>query len=97
MSATIDDIVVAKIFELSNQVMELSVKVDNLSTLLDYQPDRFPLSTLVEETAKSRQTIRSHLLNNYEPDKDFYAKGGKIFVNGKTFVSIKEYYANKSK
>ncbi len=97
MSATIDDKVVEKIFELSKQVLQLTKKVDNLSVLLDYQPDKFPLSSLVQETGKTRQTIRSHLLNNFEPDKDFNNDGGKIFVSGKTFVSIKEYYANKSK
>lgn len=97
MSATLDDKTVAKIFELGKEIKDLSCKVDELSNLLAYQPDTFTISILEQETKKSRHTLRSHLLNNYEPEKDFYIKSGKIMMNGKTFVAIRKYYDNKSK
>lgn len=93
MSSVIED----RVFDLTLQVQELTMIIKDLKNQFSNQPDSYPISALVAETNRRRQTIRRHIIKNYESDKDFYFKNGKIFVDGKTFVSIKEYYANKSK
>lgn len=81
---------------LNLKIERLLENVESLLPVLSRQPDFLPLSLLVSETGKSRQTIRDYILRNYEPDKDFKVENSKILVSGSVFVAIKEYYEKKS-
>ena len=51
-------------------------------------PKHATVSFLVESTGKSRQSIRQFLINNFEPEEDFWTKGGKMYVSQDTAVTI---------
>jgi len=50
-------------------------------------PKEYPIGYLAQQTGKSRQSVRSWLIRNGEPDVDFWEKGGKIFVSEKAALS----------
>lgn len=85
------------ILRLTNQVESLTYTVESLVDIIKKQPEFLPISTLVSHTKKTRQTIRNHLINNYEPEVDFKIQNGKILIASKVFVAIREYYDNKNK
>ena len=39
-------------------------------------------------TGKTRQSIRLFLLNNFEPDIDFWKEGGKLYVSREVATTI---------
>jgi len=51
-------------------------------------PKQATVSFLVESTGKSRQSIRQFLIKNFEPEEDFWTKGGKMYVSQDTAVAI---------
>jgi len=53
-------------------------------------PKKVSVSYLSETTGQSRQLIRQSLINNFEPDKDFWNEGGKTFVNKDVAITILE-------
>ena len=44
-------------------------------------PTKVSISFIVERTGLSRQGIRQKLINNFEPEVDFWQEGGKIFMS----------------
>jgi len=73
----------------SLEYLELKNMLGKLSTMISMLiPQKVSVSYLAETTNKSRQSIRQYLINNFEPEKDFWNKGGKIYVNRNTAISI---------
>lgn len=44
-------------------------------------PTKVSISFITERTGLSRQGIRQKLINNFEPEVDFWQEGGKIFMS----------------
>ncbi len=73
----------------SSEYLELKGIMLDVSKRMDlFFPDKLSLSSLVATTGKTRQAIREFLINNYEPEVDFWKEGGKIFVSQKTAIAI---------
>lgn len=51
-------------------------------------PQKATVSYLAESTGKSRQSIRQFLIKNFEPEVDFWNKGGKMYVSQDTAVAV---------
>jgi hypothetical protein len=51
-------------------------------------PQKATVSYLAESTGKSRQAIRQFLIKNFDPEEDFWTKGGKIYVSQDTAVAV---------
>ena len=51
-------------------------------------PQKATVSYLAESTGKSRQAIRQFLIKNFEPEEDFWTKGGKMYVSQDTAVAV---------
>lgn len=92
-----NDITKADFDRLFNKVESLTKTIQDLVDATEKKPDFLPLTLLVKETNKTRQTIRNYLYNNYEPEVDFKVENSKILINSKVFVFIKDYYDNKNK
>ena len=96
MSAPIDNTI------LENNIKKLDLKIEDLTSLVKIllttitkQPSFTTLSLLAKELNKSRSTIRHHLLNNYEPEKDFKQENGSIRIDSAIVPLIKDYYEKK--
>ncbi len=51
-------------------------------------PKQATISFLAENTGKSRQAIRQFLIKNFDPEEDFWTKGGKMYVSQDTAVAV---------
>ncbi|MFW3427382.1 hypothetical protein [Aliarcobacter butzleri] len=51
-------------------------------------PKKASVSYLSETTGKSRQSIRQFLINNFEPEVDYYIDGGKMYASQKAAITI---------
>ena len=51
-------------------------------------PQKASVSYLAETTGKSRQSIRQFLINNFEPEVDYYIDGGKMYATQKAAITI---------
>jgi len=58
-------------------------------------PPIVPLSQICHLTGKSRQTVRDYLINNFEPEADFYKKNGRIIIRRNAAVAIVRRYNAK--
>jgi hypothetical protein len=67
----------------------------NLKTFINLQPKFQSLSDLATNLKKSNQTIKYHLITNYEAEKDFKLENGKIYVNSQIVPQIRSYYERK--
>jgi len=75
--------------EQNNLIKDLTLSV---KSLIEISPDFIPLARICEEIGKSNQTLSYHLTSNYEPEKDFKKKNGKIIVDSRIALLIKEHY-----
>ena len=44
-------------------------------------PNKVSISFIKERTGLTRQGIRDKLINNFQPEVDFWQEGGKIFMS----------------
>ena len=51
-------------------------------------PQKASVSYLAETTGKSRQSISQFLINNFEPEVDYYIDGGKMYASQKAAITI---------
>jgi len=51
-------------------------------------PQKASVSYLAETTGKSRQSIRQFLINNFEPEVDYWLEGGKMYASQKAAITI---------
>ena len=73
----------------SMEYLELKSMVSKQTGLLQMLvPKKATVSFLAESTGKSRQAISQFLQKNFEPEVDFWKKGGKIFVSQDTAVAV---------
>ena len=68
--------------EIKSMLCELTNMVKMLIT------QKSTISYLSDLTGKSRQSIRQLLINNFEPEVDYWNKGGKIFVSQRVAITI---------
>ena len=61
-------------------IMELKRNQEIIITLLK---PIFTVSTVAKLANRTPQAVRDWLINNAEPEVDFYVKGGKIIVSEK--------------
>lgn len=51
-------------------------------------PEEVSITYVVEQTGKSRQAVRSYLIEHFNYQSDFYKKGSKIFMTRETAAQI---------
>lgn len=69
-------------FEIKGMLSDLTYMVKMLI------PQKASVSYLSETTGKSRQAIRQFLINNFEPEEDYWVDGGKMYVSRKAAIII---------
>ena len=62
-------------FEIKELLLEQKVMIETLF------PNKVSISFIKERTGLTRQGIRQKLINNFEPEVDFWQEGGKIFMS----------------
>jgi len=72
---------------------DIILEIRNTQRLL--MPNEFELAYLANQVNISRQSMRDYLIRNYEPEKEYFKKGGKIMVSKETAVSILRKYDAK--
>lgn len=77
--------------DLTNQqiLLKILTKLENLEFLI---PSEVSLSDLANSCNKENNTVRKFIIANYEPEKDFYKKGGKIFVGKEVAFDVRKHY-----
>jgi len=73
-------------------IKELSLQVNEL---IAQRLEFISLTELSASIKKSNQTLKYHLITNYEPEKDFKKVNGKIYVNSQIAPQIRSYYEKK--
>ena len=62
-------------FEIKKLLLEQKVMIETLF------PNKVSISFIKERTGLTIQGIRQKLINNFEPEVDFWQEGGKIFMS----------------
>lgn len=62
-------------FEIKKLLLEQKVMIETLF------PNKVSISFIKERTGLTRQGIRQKLINNFEPEVDFWQEGGKILMS----------------
>ena len=55
--------------------------LEQKKTLETLFPNKVSISFIKERTGLTRQGIRDKLINNFQPEVDFWQEGGKIFMS----------------
>lgn len=73
----------------TNEYIELKQLLSELKNMIRILvPQTASISYLSDLTGKSRQSIRQLLINHFEPEVDYWNKGGKIFVSQRVAITI---------
>ena len=73
----------------TNEYIELKQLLSELKNMIRILvPQTASISYLSDLTGKSRQSIRQLLINNFEPEVDYWNKGGRIFVSQRVAIII---------
>ena len=73
----------------TNEYIELKQLLSELKNMIRILvPQIASISYLSDLTGRSRQSIRQLLINNFEPEVDYWNKGGKIFVSQRVAIII---------
>jgi predicted DNA-binding protein YlxM (UPF0122 family) len=71
------------------EFLELKGMISKQTSMLKMLiPQKASVSYLAETIGKSRQSVRQFLINNFEPEVDFWNEGGKMFVSQDTAVTV---------
>ena len=74
---------------MSNDYLEIKSYLSQLVTMIDLLiPNKISVSHIIENTGKSRQAIHQYLINNFEPEKDFWKEGGKTYIDRKVALEL---------
>ena len=80
---------------MSNEYLEIKSYLTQLATMINMLiPTKVSVSYLAETTGKSRQAIHQFLMNNFEPDRDFWQEGGKTYVSKDAAITIMQRNTN---
>ena len=72
-----------------NQLLEIKqILLQQQSFINLLLPKKVSISYLVDKTGKTRQSIREYLINNFEPEEDFWKEGAKIYMSRETAIII---------
>lgn len=72
-----------------SEYLELKGMISELKYMIQIIiPKKASVSYLAESTGKSRQSIRQFLINNFEPEVDYWLDGGKMFASQKAVITI---------
>ena len=72
-----------------NQLLEIKqILLQQQSFINLLLPKKVSISYLVDKTGKTRQSIRDYLINNFEPEEDFWKEGAKIYMSRETAITI---------
>lgn len=71
-------------------LLEIRNKLEILEFLL---PTEMSLSDLSKQLGKKSNTLYQTLTRNYEPEVEFYKKGGTIFVRRDVALALRRKYA----
>lgn len=80
---------------INNQTTLIKDLSSQVNELIAQRVEFTSLSVLSNSIKKSNQTIKYHLIANYEPEKDFKKVNGKIYVNSQIVPQIRSYYEKK--
>ena len=69
-------------FEIKKLLLEQKAMIETLF------PKKMSISFIKERTGLTRQAIRQKLINNFEPEVDYWLSNGRIFVSQKVAVTI---------
>ncbi len=73
----------------TTEYLELKGMLSELKRMIKMLiPQKASVSYLSETTGKSRQSIRQFLINNFEPEVDYYIDGGKMYTSQKAAITI---------
>ena len=73
----------------TNEYIELKQLLSELKNMIRILvPQIASISYLSDLTGRSRQSIRQLLINNFEPEVDYWLSNGRIFVSQKVAVTI---------
>ena len=76
---------------MKNEYLEIKGYLAQLTAMLDMLiPAKISVRYLSESTGKSRQSIHTYLINNFEPEKDFWREGNRTYVSKDAAISILE-------
>ena len=79
------------------EYLEVKRLLTQMATMLNMIiPPKISVSYIAESTCKSRESVRQYLLNNFQPEKDFWKEGGKIFVSKEVAITLLSKYNNKN-
>jgi len=82
---------------MNNEYLEIKSYLTQLATMINMLiPTKVSVSYLAETTGKSRQAIHQYLINNFEPEKDFWREGGKTYVSKNAAISIMQRNTNSN-
>lgn len=71
------------------EYLELKGMLSNLTCMVKMLiPRKASVSYLCETTGKSRQSIRQFLINNFEPEVDYWVENGKMFASQQAVITI---------
>lgn len=74
---------------MSNDYLEIKSYLSQLVTMIDLLiPNKISVSYIIENTGKSRQSIHQYLMNNYEPEKEYWKEGGKTYMDRRVALEI---------
>jgi len=74
---------------MKNEYLEIKNYLTQLATMINMLiPSKVSVSYLAETTNRSRQSIHQYLINNFEPEKDYWREGGKTYVSKDAAISI---------
>ena len=74
---------------LQNEYLELKGMISSLTSMVKLIiPHKASVSYLSETTGRSRQGIRNFLINNFEPEVDYWVENGKMFTSQATAIAI---------
>jgi hypothetical protein len=71
------------------EYLELKQMLGQLTTMINMLiPKKVSVSYLAEATNKKRQSIHAFLMNNFEPDIDYWREGGKTYVSKEVAITM---------
>lgn len=85
--------ILIELINLNNNLLKELISIQK--ELISEKPKYTSLSSLSFELNKSNQTIKYHLLTNFEPEKDFMKRNGKIYVDSQIVPQIRRHYEKK--
>jgi len=75
-----------KIIKEIENIKNMLVEQQKLMSMLF--PDKVDISFISAKTGVSRQSIRKNLLNNFEPEVDFWKENARIYMSRETAITI---------